>query len=61
MLTLILTRHGLTPAGNVLLGGQLDVPLAPKGRAQAESLRGRLDAFNNQQGPEIPLLVAEAG
>ncbi|MGD0122564.1 MAG: histidine phosphatase family protein [Candidatus Limnocylindrales bacterium] len=42
MLTLILTRHGLTSAGNVLLGGQLDVPLAPEGRAQAESLRGRL-------------------
>jgi probable phosphoglycerate mutase len=42
MLNLILTRHGATPAGNVLLGGQLDVPLAPKGRAQAESLRGRL-------------------
>ncbi len=42
MLTLILTRHGATPAGNVLLGGQLDVPLAPAGHAQAESLRARL-------------------
>ena len=42
MLTLILTRHGLTLAGNVLLGGQLDVPLAPEGRVQAESLRDRL-------------------
>ena len=43
MLTLILTRHGLTSAGSgVLLGGQLDAALAPEGRIQAESLRGRL-------------------
>jgi broad specificity phosphatase PhoE len=58
MLTLILTRHGLTPAGNVLLGGQLDVPLAPQGRAQAESLRNRLAGVRIDRIVASPMLRA---
>jgi broad specificity phosphatase PhoE len=58
MLSLILTRHGLTPAGNVLLGGQLDVPLAPKGRAQAESLRDRLAGVRVDRIVASPMLRA---
>jgi broad specificity phosphatase PhoE len=43
MLTLVLTRHGKTAAaGDVMLGGQLDLPMAPEGRAQAHALAHRL-------------------
>jgi broad specificity phosphatase PhoE len=42
MLTLLLTRHGTTSAGEVMLGGQLDVPLAPEGRLEVAALAGRL-------------------
>jgi len=38
MLTLILTRHGQAAAGDIMLGGQLDVPLTPEGRQEAEAL-----------------------
>ena len=58
MLTLIMTRHGLTLAGNVLLGGQLDVPLAPAGRAQAESLRDRLAGVRIDRIVASPMLRA---
>jgi broad specificity phosphatase PhoE len=44
MLELLLTRHGLTTAGEVaVLGCRLDVPLAPEGRAQAKALAARLE------------------
>jgi broad specificity phosphatase PhoE len=42
MLTLLLTRHGTTSAGDVILGGQIDVSLAPEGRREIEALAGRL-------------------
>ena len=58
MLTLILTRHGLTSAGDVLLGGQLDVSLAPGGRAQAEALRGRLAGVRIDRMIASPMLRA---
>ena len=58
MLTLILTRHGLTSAGDVLLGGQLDVSLAPGGRAQAEALRGRLTGVRIDRIIASPMLRA---
>ena len=58
MLTLILTRHGLTPAGDVLLGGQLDVPLSPDGRAQAGALRGRLAGVRIDRIVASPMLRA---
>jgi broad specificity phosphatase PhoE len=42
MLTLILTRHGQAAADDVMLGGQLDVPLTVDGRVEAEALGRRL-------------------
>jgi broad specificity phosphatase PhoE len=58
MLTLILTRHGTTPAGDVMLGGQMDVPLAPKGRIQAEALRDRLAGVRIDRIISSPMLRA---
>jgi broad specificity phosphatase PhoE len=44
MLDLLLTRHGLTTAGEAaVLGSQIDVPLAPEGRSQARALADRLE------------------
>jgi broad specificity phosphatase PhoE len=42
MLTLILTRHGRAAANDIMLGGQLDVPLTADGRAEADALGRRL-------------------
>jgi probable phosphoglycerate mutase len=42
MLTLILTRHGQAAPGDLMLGGQLDMPLTPAGRKEAEALGRRL-------------------
>jgi broad specificity phosphatase PhoE len=43
VLDLLLTRHGLTSAGDgVMLGGQLDVPLSPEGQGEAQALATRL-------------------
>ncbi len=44
MLTLVLTRHGLTPRSKPEqhLGQKIDVPLSDAGRAQAVALRDRL-------------------
>ena len=58
MLTLVLTRHGITPAGDVMLGGQLDVPLAPKGRIQAEALGERLAGVRIDRIIASPMLRA---
>jgi len=58
MLTLILTRHGRTPAGDVMLGGQLDVPLAPEGRAQAQALSERLAGVRIDRIISSPMLRA---
>src|SRR5450759_3143262 len=58
MLTLILTRHGTTPAGDVMLGGQLEVPLAPKGRIQAEALRDRVAGVRIDRIISSPMLRA---
>src|SRR5512140_3710982 len=43
MLDLLLTRHGTTAAGEVMLGGQLDVPLNDQGRHEAAALAERLE------------------
>ena len=43
MLDVLLTRHGTTTAGDVMLGGQLDVPLNDQGRHEAAALAARLD------------------
>jgi broad specificity phosphatase PhoE len=58
MLTLILTRHGQATAGEVMLGGQLDVPLTPGGRAQAEALAGRLSGVRIDRIVSSPMLRA---
>jgi broad specificity phosphatase PhoE len=42
MLNLILTRHGQAADGDVMLGGQLDLPLLPGGREEAAALASRL-------------------
>ena len=42
MLDLILTRHGMTTAPDVMLGGQLDVPLSDQGRQEARRLAERM-------------------
>jgi broad specificity phosphatase PhoE len=43
VLNVLLTRHGTTTVGDgVMLGGQLDVPLADQGRQEAEALARRL-------------------
>jgi len=58
MLNLLLTRHGLTSAGNVMLGGQLDLPLAPEGRTEAEALRRRLAGVRIDRIISSPMLRA---
>jgi broad specificity phosphatase PhoE len=42
MLNVLLTRHGYTTAGEVVLGGTIDVPLSQRGRDEAEALGRRL-------------------
>lgn len=58
MLTLLLTRHGMTPAGDTMLGGQLDVPLAPEGWVQAEALAHRLAGVRIDRIIASPMLRA---
>ncbi len=58
MLTLLLTRHGMTPAGDAMLGGQLDVPLAPEGLVQAEALARRLAGVRIDRIIASPMLRA---
>ena len=42
MLTLLLTRHGEAAPNDIMLGGQLDMSLTPRGRGEAEALAHRL-------------------
>jgi probable phosphoglycerate mutase len=58
MLTLILTRHGQAAAGDVMLGGQLDLPLTAEGRAQAEALARRLSGVRIDRIVSSPMLRA---
>jgi broad specificity phosphatase PhoE len=58
VLTLLLTRHGMTSAGDVMLGGQLDVPLAPQGRAEAQALARRLGGVRIDRIIASPMLRA---
>jgi broad specificity phosphatase PhoE len=56
MLDLVLTRHGLTTAGDAaVLGSRLDVPLAPEGRAQALALAKRLEGVRIDRVISSPL------
>jgi len=58
MLTLLLTRHGQAAAGDVMLGGQLDVPLLPSGREEAEALARRLSGVRIDRIVSSPMLRA---
>jgi probable phosphoglycerate mutase len=58
MLTLILTRHGQAAAGDIMLGGQLDVPLTPEGRQEAEALAHRLAGVRIDRIIASPMLRA---
>jgi broad specificity phosphatase PhoE len=58
MLTLILTRHGQAASADVMLGGQLDVPLTPQGRHEAETLARRLAGVRIDRIISSPLLRA---
>ncbi len=57
MLTLVLTRHGLTPRSKPEqhLGQKLDEPLSDDGREQARLLAGRLDGVDFEQIFSSPL------
>lgn len=58
MLTLILTRHGQAAADNVMLGGQLDVPLTDDGRTEAAALARRLAGVRVDRIVASPMLRA---
>jgi broad specificity phosphatase PhoE len=58
MLTLLLTRHGQAAAGDVMLGGQLDVPLMPQGREEAAALARRLNGVRIDRIVSSPMLRA---
>ena len=58
MLTLILTRHGQAAAGDVMLGGQLDLRLTPAGREEAEALACRLTGVRIDRIIASPMLRA---
>ena len=58
MLTLILTRHGRAAADDIMLGGQLDVPLTADGRAEAEALGRRLAGVRIDRIVASPMIRA---
>lgn len=58
MLTLILTRHGRAAADDIMLGGQLDVPLTVEGRAEAEALGRRLAGVRIDRIVASPMIRA---
>jgi probable phosphoglycerate mutase len=58
MLTLILTRHGQAAAGDVMLGGQLDMALLTRGREEAEALARRLSGVRIDRIVSSPMLRA---
>lgn len=58
MLTLLLTRHGAAAQGDVMLGGQLDVPLMPQGREEAAALARRLNGVRIDRIVSSPMLRA---
>jgi len=58
VLTLILTRHGEAAPNDIMLGGQLDVPLTPDGRHEAEALARRLAGVRIDRIVSSPMLRA---
>lgn len=60
MLTLVLTRHGLTPRSTPEqhLGQRIDIELSNEGRAQAQALAGRLAPLRFERIVASPLVRA---
>jgi broad specificity phosphatase PhoE len=58
MLDLLLTRHGNVAANEVVLGGQLDLPLTEKGRSEAEALARRLEGIRVDRIVSSPMARA---
>jgi broad specificity phosphatase PhoE len=59
VLNLLLTRHGMTTAGpSSVLGAEIDVPLAPEGREQAEALAKRLAGLRIDRVISSPMIRA---
>lgn len=58
MLNLLLTRHGNAAADDVVLGGQLDLPLTDTGRQEAEALARRLTGIRIDRIVASPMLRA---
>ena len=58
MLTLLLTRHGQAAEGDVMLGGQIDLPLLPHGREEAEALARRLTGVRIDRIVSSPMIRA---
>jgi broad specificity phosphatase PhoE len=58
MLTLLVTRHGQAAAGDVMLGGQLDLPLTAEGHAEAAALARRLAGVRIDRIVASPMLRA---
>jgi broad specificity phosphatase PhoE len=58
MLNMLLTRHGTTPAGEIMLGGQLDVSLNDQGRTEAAALADRLRDIRVDRIISSPMLRA---
>ena len=58
MVTLMLTRHGQATADDLMLGGQLDLPLTADGRKEAEALARRLAGVRIDRIVSSPMLRA---
>jgi broad specificity phosphatase PhoE len=59
MLNVLLTRHGYTTAGEVILGGTMDVPLAPRGREEVAALGRRLAGVRIDRVIASPMIRAQ--
>jgi broad specificity phosphatase PhoE len=58
MLNVLLTRHGYTTAGEVVLGGTIDVPLAQRGRDEVAALGRRLAGVRIDRVISSPMVRA---
>jgi probable phosphoglycerate mutase len=58
MLNLLITRHGQAAPGDIMLGGQLDMPLTVTGRAEAAALARRLTGVRIDRIIASPMLRA---
>jgi broad specificity phosphatase PhoE len=59
MLNVLLTRHGYTTSGEVVLGGTIDVPLAPRGREEVAALGRRLSGVRIDRLIASPMIRAQ--